>query len=270
MMSWRWGQRVQEFDYIIVGGGSAGCVLAERLTACGRYSVLLLEAGPSDRRFWVRVPIGYGILFHQRAVNWMYSSDPEPHLDGREIYHPRGKVLGGSSSINALVYHRGHSGDYDDWAEAGNQGWDYASVAASFDRIETQAAGSGSPGLTVSDTSADHHPLAADFRDICAQGQLAQAEEPPREGVGVGPYLTTTRRGMRCSSSVAFLRPAMRRRNLTVVTGSCLQDWLRGPARKDSHLQAPRTRCGCAGRPRNPDGCRCGRHSAASAVERGR
>ena len=216
----RWGQRVQEFDYIIVGGGSAGCVLAERLTACGRYSVLLLEAGPSDRRFWVRVPIGYGILFHQRAVNWMYSSDPEPHLGDREIYHPRGKVLGGSSSINALVYHRGHSGDYDDWAEAGNQGWDYASVAASFDRIETQASDSGSPGLTVSDTSADHHPLAADFRDICAQGQLAQAEEPPREGVGVGPYLTTTRRGMRCSSSVAFLRPAMRRRNLTVVTGA--------------------------------------------------
>ena len=143
----RWGQRVQEFDYIIVGGGSAGCVLAERLTACGRYSVLLLEAGPSDRRFWVRVPIGYGILFHQRAVNWMYSSDPEPHLGDREIYHPRGKVLGGSSSINALVYHRGHSGDYDDWAEAGNQGWDYASVAASFDRIETQAAGSGSTSL---------------------------------------------------------------------------------------------------------------------------
>ena len=211
---------MREFDYIIVGGGSAGCVLAERLTACGRYSVLLLEAGPSDRRFWVRVPIGYGILFHQKAVNWMYSSDPEPHLGGREIYHPRGKLLGGSSSINALVYHRGHSGDYDDWADAGNDGWDYASVKASFDRIETQAAGKASPGLTVSDTSADHHPLAADFREICAQGQLPGAEDPPREGVGVGPYLTTTRNGMRCSSAVAFLRPAMRRRNLTVVTGA--------------------------------------------------
>ena len=264
----RWGQRVQEFDYIIVGGGSAGCVLAERLTACGRYSVLLLEAGPSDRRFWVRVPIGYGILFHQRAVNWMYSSDPEPHLGDREIYHPRGKVLGGSSSINALVYHRGHSGDYDDWAEAGNQGWDYASVAASFDRIETQAADSGSPGLTVSDTSADHHPLAADFRDICAQGQLAQAEEPPREGVGVGPYLTTTRRGMRCSSSVAFLRPAMRRRNLTVVTGAHVAG-LASRAGAQDVSTGPRTEW-LPGRPRNPDGCRCGRHTAASAAEWGR
>ena len=215
-----WGQLVREFDYIIVGGGSAGCVLAERLTACGRHSVLLLEAGPSDRRFWVRVPIGYGILFHQQAVNWMYSTNPEPHLGGREIYHPRGKVLGGSSSINALVYHRGQSGDYDDWAEAGNQGWDYASVAASFDRIETGDDDGARPGLTVSDTSADHHPLAANFRDICAQGQLPQADEPPREGIGVGAYLTTTRRGMRCSSAVAFLRPAMRRRNLSVVTGA--------------------------------------------------
>ena len=95
------GRRVQEFDYIIVGGGSAGCVLAERLTACGRYSVLLLEAGPSDRRFWFACQSATE-SFHQRAVNWMYSSDPEPHLGGREIYHPRGKVLGGSSSINAL------------------------------------------------------------------------------------------------------------------------------------------------------------------------
>ena len=211
---------MREFDYIIVGGGSAGCVLAERLTACGRYTVLLLEAGPSDRRFWVRVPIGYGILFHQRAVNWMYSTDPEPNLGGREIYHPRGKLLGGSSSINALVYHRGHAGDYDDWADAGNDGWDYARIAPSFDRIEAQDADSGRPGLTISDTSADHHPLATNFRDICAQGQLPQAEVPPREGLGVGPYLTTTRRGMRCSSAVAFLWPALRRPNLTVVTGA--------------------------------------------------
>ena len=117
---------MREFDYIIVGGGSAGCVLAEKLTACGRHQVLLLEAGPSDRRFWVQVPIGYGILFHQKAINWMYSSDPVPGLDGRVIYHPRGKVLGGSGSINALVYHRGQAGDYDDWVVAGNDGWSYA------------------------------------------------------------------------------------------------------------------------------------------------
>ena len=114
-----------EFDYIIIGGGSAGCVLADKLSADGRHNVLLLEAGPSDRRFWVRMPIGYGSLFHDRRVNWMYDGAPEDALGGRSAYHPRGCVLGGSSSINALVYHRGQAGDYDDWQAAGNPGWGY-------------------------------------------------------------------------------------------------------------------------------------------------
>ncbi len=209
---------MREFDYVIIGGGSAGCVLAERLTANGRYSVLLLEAGPSDRRLWVRVPIGYGILFHQRAVNWMYSTDPEPHLDGREIYHPRGRILGGSSSINALVYHRGQAADYDDWRAAGNDGWGYGQVAPVFDRLETPHP--DSPYLSVTDESADFHDLGDDFLRICAEGQLPSGPSPRREGAGVSPYLTTTRNGMRCSSAVAFLWPAMRRPNLTVVTGA--------------------------------------------------
>ena len=207
-----------EFDYVIVGGGAAGCVLAERLTASGRHSVLLLEAGPSDRRLWVRVPIGYGILFHQRAVNWMYSTEPEPHLDGREIYQPRGKVLGGSSSINALVYHRGQSGDYDDWQAAGNDGWGYDRVAPVFDRLESPCP--DAPHLSVTDESADFHDLGDDFLAICAEGQLPADRTPCREGAGVGPYLTTTRNGTRCSSAVAFLWPAMRRPNLTVLTGA--------------------------------------------------
>ncbi|MEX0503071.1 GMC family oxidoreductase [Alphaproteobacteria bacterium LSUCC0719] len=212
---------MREFDYIIVGGGSAGCVLAERLTACGRHSVLLLEAGPSDRRLWVRVPIGYGILYHQRAVNWMYNTDPEPHLDGRTVYQPRGKVLGGSGSINALVYHRGQAGDYDDWAAAGNDGWGYDQVEAVYDRLETPAPENpGTPFLSVSDNSADFHSLCGDFVDFCTEGQLPAGMTARREGVGIGPYLTTTRNGMRCSSAVAFLWPAMRRANLTVVTGA--------------------------------------------------
>jgi len=212
---------VHEFDYVIIGGGSAGCVLAERLTASGRHSVLLLEAGPSDRRLWVRVPIGYGILFHQRAVNWMYSTEPEPQLGDREIYQPRGKVLGGSSSINALVYHRGQAGDYDDWAMAGNDGWGYDRVAPVFDRLESPAPQTpDSPHISVTDESADFHDLCGDFIDICAEGQLPADMVARREGAGVGPYLTTTRNGMRCSSAVAFLRPAMRRPNLTVVTGA--------------------------------------------------
>ncbi len=216
-----WGFLVREFDYIIVGGGSAGCVLAERLTACGRHSVLLLEAGPSDRRIWVRVPIGYGILYHQRAVNWMYNTDPEPHLDGRTVYQPRGKVLGGSSSINALVYHRGQAGDYDDWAAAGNDGWGYDQVEAVYDRLEAPDPKiPGAPFLSVSDNSADFHDLGGNFIDLCTEGQLPAAMTARREGAGIGPYLTTTRNGTRCSSAVAFLWPAMRRANLTVVTGA--------------------------------------------------
>ena len=212
---------MREFDYIIVGGGSAGCVLAERLTACGRHQVLLLEAGPSDRRFWVQVPIGYGILFHQRAVNWMYNSEPEAALGGRSVYHPRGKVLGGSSSINALVYHRGQAGDYDDWAAAGNDGWSYGEIAEMFDGIESAPDGDMSaPHMRVNDTSVDHHELCRSFADICREAQVPCSEVPPREGDGVGAYLATTRHGRRCSSAVAFLRPAMRRPNLTVITGA--------------------------------------------------
>jgi len=212
---------VRQFDYIIVGGGSAGCVLAERLTASGRHQVLLLEAGPSDRRFWVRMPIGYGILFHQKAVNWMYNSEPEAELHGRSIYHPRGKLLGGSSSINALVYHRGQAGDYDDWSAAGNDGWSYNEIVGMFDDIETPPAGdSTAPFMQVSDNSADHHDLCRSFVEICRESQVPCSDTPLREGDGVSAYLATTRNGRRCSSATAFLHPAMRRSNLTVVTGA--------------------------------------------------
>ena len=211
---------MREFDYIIVGAGSAGCVLAERLTASGRHQVLLLEAGPSDRRFWVQVPIGYGILFHQKAVNWMYTTEPEPELDGRSIYHPRGKVLGGSSSINALVYHRGHAGDYDDWADAGNRGWGYSDLAAMFEDVETDPVDGAAAFMRVTDTSADHHDLCQSFADICREAQVPCSDIPLREGDGVSSYLTTTHEGRRWSSAAAFLKPAMARPNLTVVTGA--------------------------------------------------
>ena len=125
-----------EFDYIIAGAGTAGCVLANRLSADGRHSVLLLEAGGSDRSPWIRVPLGYGKTFTDARYNWKYYAEPDPGLAGRRIYWPRGKVLGGSSAINAMVYIRGHRGDYDDWAAAGNPGWSYAEVLPYFIKSE--------------------------------------------------------------------------------------------------------------------------------------
>ena len=218
------------FDYIVIGGGSAGCVLADRLTACGRHQVLLLEAGPSDRRLGVRVPVGYATTFFDRTVNWMYESEPEPNLGGRTIFHPRGRVLGGSSSINALVYHRGQAGDYDDWAAAGNPGWDYAGVRDTFDAMESQSVASGfgtkigrrsaDGGLSLTDNGADHHALGRVFANACQEAQIPFEKAPRREGEGIGTYLTTTRGGWRCSAADAYLRPAMRRANLTVMTGA--------------------------------------------------
>ena len=114
---------MDSFDYIVIGAGTAGCVLADRLSADGQKRVLLLEAGGSDRRFWIRTPIGYGKTFYDQAVNWKYETEPDAGLGGRRSYWPRGKVLGGSSAINAMVYCRGLPGDFDDWRAAGNPGW---------------------------------------------------------------------------------------------------------------------------------------------------
>ena len=219
----QYAKRMKTFDYIIIGAGSAGCVLADKLSADGSHSVLLLESGPSDDRFWIKAPIGYGMSFYDRDVNWRFSTAPEPGLDGRKLYWPRGRVLGGSSSINALVYHRGVAADYDDWAAAGNPGWDYQSVKPIFDSFEQMvdakdriknAAGK----LTVSDPSSSLHPMKEDFFDMCAQSQVPFDRTPSQSGEGISSYLITTRNGKRCSSAVAFLRPALKRKNLTVMT----------------------------------------------------
>src|SRR5208282_1092627 len=129
------------YDDVIVGAGSAGCVLANRLTESGRHRVLLLEAGPRDTNPWIHIPLGYGKLFTDLRTNWAYQSDPEPHLDNRVIYNPRGKVLGGSSSINGLVYVRGQREDFDGWLSAGNPGWGFDDVLLYFKRAEDQARG---------------------------------------------------------------------------------------------------------------------------------
>ena len=148
-----------EADFVIVGAGSAGCVLANRLTASGRHRVVLIEAGPRERHLWIHIPLGYGRLFKDKRVNWLYQTEPEPELNHRIIYQPRGKVLGGSSSINGLVYVRGQPEDFDHWRQLGNAGWGFEDVLPYFRRSEDQARGEsalhgvGGP-LCVSDATA--------------------------------------------------------------------------------------------------------------------
>ena len=217
-----------EFDYVVVGAGSAGCVLANRLSADGRHSVLLLEAGPKDNNLWIHVPLGYGRLFKEKTVNWMYQTEPEPGLDGRTIFQPRGKVLGGSSSINGLLYVRGQHEDYDRWRQHGNSGWGFDEVLPYFKKAENQERGAddfhgaGGP-LPVSDlVHAD--PLSAAF--IAAAAETGIPVNPDFNGAsqeGAGFFQTTTRRGRRASTAVAYLRPARGRRNLQVETSALAQ-----------------------------------------------
>jgi choline dehydrogenase len=210
------------FDYIIVGAGSAGCVLANRLTASGRHRVLLLEAGGHDRNIWIHIPLGYGKLFADKTVNWLYSSEPQAELDNRQIIQPRGKVLGGSSSINGLLYVRGQPQDFDHWRQLGNAGWSFDDVLPYFRRAEDQERGadalhgSGGP-LAVSDVC-EPHPLCEAFIAASQQAGFPRNDDfngPTQEGAGY--FQLTARNGRRWSTAVGYLRQARRRPNLTVV-----------------------------------------------------
>ncbi len=215
----------ETFDYVVVGAGSAGCVLANRLTASGRHRVLLLEAGGHDRNLWIHIPLGYGKLFSDPKVNWLYATEPEPDLNNRKIIQPRGKVLGGSSSINGLLYVRGQPEDYDHWRQLGNAGWSFEDVLPYFRRAEDQERGSdelhgkGGP-LAVSNVS-EPHPLCEAFIDAAQQAGFPRNDDfngPSQEGAGY--FQLTARNGRRCSTAVGYLRPARRRPNLKVVTGA--------------------------------------------------
>jgi len=214
---------MSDYDYIIVGAGSAGCVLANRLSKDPLNRVLLLEAGGSDRRFYIQMPIGYGKTYHQKAVNWMYMTEPSPDAGNRPSYWPRGKVLGGSSSINAMVYVRGNPKDFDDWYEAGNPGWSFDELLPYFKRMETWQHGGdyyrgGDGPLKVSDVSSQLHPLCKNF--ISAAKEIGFSFNKDMNGAsqeGVGNYQITTHNGQRISTSKAYLRPVMSRKNLTVI-----------------------------------------------------
>ncbi len=211
------------FDYIVTGAGSAGCVVAARLSELGRYRVLLLEAGDKDRNPWIQVPMASSRLFANPRVNWMYESEPEPELGGRPLYQPRGKVLGGTSSINGMVYMRGNPADYDEWRQRGCTGWDWDSVLPYFKKAEDQERGpdafhgSGGP-LRVSDPLtrwelADRWIAAAIEAGLPANHDFNGARQE-----GAGYFQSTTNQSRRWSTAAAYLRPARMRRNLAVLT----------------------------------------------------
>jgi choline dehydrogenase len=213
------------FDFIVVGAGSAGCVLANRLTASGRYRVLLLEAGGHDRHLWIHIPLGYGKLFVDSRVNWLYKTEPEPELDNRQVIQPRGKVLGGSSSINGLLYLRGQPADYDHWRQLGNSGWSFDDVLPYFRRAEHQERGEdalhGVGGPLVVSNVCEPHPLCEAFIDAARQAGYPRNDDfngPEQEGAGY--FQLTAKNGRRWSTAVGYLREARRRPNLVVETNA--------------------------------------------------
>jgi len=213
-----------EFDFIIVGAGSTGCVLANRLSADSRHRVALLEAGPHDRSFWIHLPIGYGRTMWDPIVNWRFYTEPEPNMDGRKIYWPRGRVLGGCSSINGLIAIRGQREDYDHWASLGNAGWSWNEVLPYFIKSESnpdhgtsQLHGSGGP-MAISSIKQRHELIEAFIAAGQAQGIARTDDFNGESQEGAGYYQLTTRSGWRISAAKAYLRPARKRQNLRVIT----------------------------------------------------
>jgi len=214
-----------EADYVVVGAGSAGCVLAARLTEDPSVRVVLLEAGGADTNRWIHIPLGFGKTFADPSVNWCFETEPDPGAGGRKIFWPRGKVLGGSSSINGMVYIRGQAEDFDMWRQQGNTGWSFDDVLPYFRKSEQQQTFKdewhGTDGaLAVSDVI-EKSPICEAFKRAAIEaGHNDNRDFNGATQEGVGYHQTTTRNGKRCSTAVAFLHPAMNRANLQVITGA--------------------------------------------------
>ncbi len=223
---------LETFDFIIVGAGSAGCVLAERLTASGAHRVLLIEAGGDDNKFWIKVPLGYGKTYDDPAVNWCYTAQADAGLNQRHAFWPRGRVIGGSSSINAMAHVHGLPHDFDDWEDAGAKGWNWANVRETYAALETQDEFDdfgkrrriGNGPIYVSELTDRMHPFSQHFLDAAREAGWPVRKNLNAEArAGIAPLRGTVKHGRRWSAADAFLRPARRRSNLQVVTHAMVQ-----------------------------------------------
>ena len=219
---------MDEFDFVVVGAGSAGAPIVDRLTASGRYSVLLLEAGPEAASRWISIPLGFAKTFLDPSVNWKFATEPEPELNGRRIYWPRGKVVGGSSAINGMVYARGFASDYDRWRQMGNEGWAFDDCLPYFKRLEAYPGGEsdrhGGNGPVKITQDEYRNEMSDTFFAACAEiGVPTKADFNNDDREGAGLYHATISDGRRISTGRAYVEPARRRPNCHVVTGALVE-----------------------------------------------